>query len=357
MSAAKPPQRPASEFSPPRPELTASRSSFAAFTSAQATCTGSSASAGGVALAGPATADTRRRHTHELPTWLLIVAIYPAWLAITAMAAHWPLWLLPLLLGPLLCLHGSLQHEASHGHPTRNPRLNALLAGLPLSLWLPFPRYRESHLAHHEATLTDPREDSESWYLGAAEYAACGAATRALLRCNNSLLGRWLLGPWIALWRFARGEWRLLRAGDRAVRRVWLWHLAACAPLLLWLEWVGLPLWQYLLLGVWPGLSLTLTRSFHEHRADADPERRTAVVEAGPLFRLLFLNNNYHVMHHRHPELPWYELPACYRSYRAALQAGELGYLPGGYARIARRYLLRSVDGLLHPNEAGREPG
>ncbi len=354
MPANKPSQRSRSEFTSPRPEPGASQLHTATPSTPQAVAVAPTGC--GTAIDGPlfgpqAAIVAPRWQRLELPTWLLIAAIYPAWLALTALAAHWPAWLLPLLLGPLLCLHGSLQHEASHGHPTRSARLNALLAGVPLSLWLPFARYRDSHLAHHEAALTDPREDSESWYLSAAEYAACGTVTRAILRCNNSLLGRWLLGPWIALWRFARGEWRLLRAGDRNLRRVWLWHLAACAPLLLWLQWVGLPLWQYLLLGVWPGLSLTLTRSFHEHRADADPARRTAVVEAGPLFRLLFLNNNYHVMHHRHPELAWYQLPACYRSYRPALQSGELGYLPGGYAAIARRYLLRTVDDLLHPGE------
>ena len=68
--------------------------------------------------------------------------------------------------GVLLTLHSSLQHEIAHGHPTRWPRFNRLLAIVPLSLWLPYARYQQMHLAHHhDDRLTDPIDDPESFYL------------------------------------------------------------------------------------------------------------------------------------------------------------------------------------------------
>ena len=37
----------------------------------------------------------------------------------------------------LITLHGSLQHEIVHGHPTRWQDVNRALGMVPLSLWLP----------------------------------------------------------------------------------------------------------------------------------------------------------------------------------------------------------------------------
>lgn len=289
----------------------------------------------------------------EWPTWLLIFAIYGGWLLLTSWASELPWWLLPLLGGPLLCLHGSLQHEIVHHHPTRSEWLNTLLAYPPLSLWLPYPLYAASHRQHHEVPmLTCPVDDPESWYLTPEEYARSHWLRRHLLHFNNTFPGRMLLGPWICIYRCGTEQFRQILSGDRVAQRTWALHLLACLSVIWWLQQVGLPLWQYLLLFVWPGLSLTLMRSFHEHRVADDPNKRTAVVEASWPFRLLYLNNNYHVMHHRHPEMPWYRLPACYRDYKPRLDSGELGYRPGGYAAIAGRYFLHAVDELPHGRPA-----
>ncbi|WP_242600803.1 fatty acid desaturase, partial [Erwinia billingiae] len=53
-------------------------------------------------------------------------------------------------------------------------------------------------------------------------------------------------------------------------------------------------------------LSLTKIRSFYEHRAEENPQARSVLNEAGPFWRLLFLNLNYHLVHHDLPGLPWY---------------------------------------------------
>src|SRR3546814_17450489 len=102
--------------------------------------------------------------------------------------------------------------------------------------------------------------------------------------------------------------------GDTRHAAAWALHAAGVALVLLWVIAVcGLPLWQYLLLFVYPGIALSLVRSFLEHQARPAVSERSVIVESGPLMRLLFLNNNLHLVHHDKPGLPGYRLPAFYR--------------------------------------------
>ena len=48
--------------------------------------------------------------------------------------ASLPWWVVLPAGAWLTAWHGSLQHEAIHGHPTRSARLNAALAWLPIGL-------------------------------------------------------------------------------------------------------------------------------------------------------------------------------------------------------------------------------
>jgi fatty acid desaturase len=86
-----------------------------------------------------------KRRSFEIPTLLLLTATYAGWLAVTAAYARWPLLLTAPLAALLISLHSSLQHEIVHGHPTRWHALNRLLGIVPLSLWLPYDRYRTLH--------------------------------------------------------------------------------------------------------------------------------------------------------------------------------------------------------------------
>src|SRR3984957_6692191 len=88
-----------------------------------------------------------RRVSVELPTLLLIVAVYGGWLAITYAYGHLPLALIVPIAVLLITRHSSLQHEIVHGHPTRWHEVNWMLGGVPLSLWLPFEHYRPSPFA------------------------------------------------------------------------------------------------------------------------------------------------------------------------------------------------------------------
>ncbi len=294
-----------------------------------------------------------RRRGLEAPTWVLAAAIYGGWLALTWHYQALPPWLALPLGTWLVAWHGSFQHEALHGHPTRYPLVNAALAWPPLGLWMPYGIYRRSHLAHHrDQSLTCPTDDPESFYVTADDWRALGPFGRGFRFAYNSLAGRLTLGPALhagRLWRAAAGR---LVGGDFRDLGVWLRHLVGVVLVFAWVAGVcGMPAWAYLGM-VYGGTALILVRSFAEHRAAACPAHRTALVEAGPLWRLLFLANNYHALHHAVPALPWYELARRYPAERARLLAGNGGYLVAGYGGLFRRYLLRPKEPPIHPYDA-----
>jgi fatty acid desaturase len=132
---------------------------------------------------------------------------------------------------------------------------------------------------------------------------------------------------------------RILRCeGSR--RGIWLRHAFLVGAFLWLLGRAGMPIDEYVLCFVFPGTSLTLLRSFAEHRPADDRSGRTVVVEAGWPFSLLFLNNNLHVVHHEQPWLPWFELE---RAYRERPKHSLDGVVKGGYAALWWRFGLRPV--------------
>lgn len=287
----------------------------------------------------------------EWPTVALALTIYGGWLALTFWHEKVPIWLLMPLGAWLIAWHSSLQHEVIHGHPTRWPRINAAIGFPPLSLWLPFHRYRALHLAHHrDERLTDPTDDPESSYWTRQSLHRQPWLVRRIIAVNATFVGRVLIGPPWVVCRFLMLELTAIRNGDRRVAGVWTWHIVGMAAVLTWISTVcHLQLWQYGCLFIWPGVSLMLIRSFAEHRAHEDVGRRTALVERAPVFGLLFLFNNLHVVHHMRPRMPWYRIPGWYAAHRTALVSRNGGLVYRGYLDVARRFLLRPHDVTVHP--------
>jgi fatty acid desaturase len=294
----------------------------------------------------------------ELPTLLVALGIYGAWLGLTLVAGRGAMWAWPAL-AVTLALHMSLQHEHIHGHPTRSEAFNAWLAGCPLSLWLPYTVYRRTHRAHHaSAALTDPAADVESFYVDALAWSRMGRGRRALHLAHQTLLGRLLLGPAVVAIRTAADEAGRLCRLDRAERRGealgLLAHLAGVACVVCWLLACDVSLLAYAGFAVYPGLSLTLLRSYAEHHPHPVPDLRTAVVESR-VVGWLFLHNNLHVVHHEAPELPWYRLTQRWRRDRAHHRARGVKVIRGYWSLLP--HLLRAKDSPVHPStHAGGEP-
>jgi fatty acid desaturase len=252
---------------------------------------------------------------------------------------------LPVLIlfgGAIIAWHGSLQHETIHEHPTGVRWIDSAIGFAPLALW-PYGIYRRSHLAHHNTTrITDPFDDPESHYLGQVS-----GLRHIFARLEAPLAGRLIFGPSIRIGGFLATETLRAWRPPAAWARDWLPHLAALIPLLWWLDRVGLSPVTYMLAFVYPGTALSLLRSFAEHRADRDPDRRAAIVERPGLLGLLFLNNNLHAAHHARPDLAWYRLPAHFRRHRAMFAGAPFYH---GYGEIGRRFVWRAQDDIVHPD-------
>ncbi len=286
----------------------------------------------------------------EWPTWAtlgfcyILFAVSTTWLADVS--------LLLAIIGAVvsIALHSSLSHEVMHGHPFKNKHLNAALVFPALSFTIPYMRFRDTHLAHHvDSRLTDPYDDPESCYLDPAVWSKLGRIVKALLRFNNTLLGRLVIGPVIGQYLFMRADWRLIKAGDRRVLISWLWQIPAAALPFWWIISVAaMPVWAFLL-AVYIGLSVLKIRTFLEHRAHELSRGRTVIIEDRGILAFLFLNNNFHSVHHMHPDVCWYDLPALYESGKERFLAVNEGYRYRSYRDVFRHYFFKAKEPVAHP--------
>jgi fatty acid desaturase len=297
--------------------------------------------------------DYTRAKRIEWPTMILIVLAYAILAALVWFHAVIPWWIILPVGAYTAALHTSLQHEVLHGHPTRHRFLNEALVFVSPTLWLPYRCYRDTHLVHHnEQNLTDPELDPESYYDVPEVWAKRGGWQRAIFAFNHTLLGRMTIGPAVSIIRFWPTDMARIFNGQPGKIVCWSLFAISCALVIAFVMWCGMPLWKYIALIAYPGISLALVRSYCEHRATPELGERTIVVEASPFWSLLFLNNNLHIAHHEAPTLPWYELPAYYRANRERLLAKNAHYLMPGYSAIFKEFLLRAKEPIPYPDMA-----
>ncbi|MGR3503310.1 fatty acid desaturase [Pseudaestuariivita sp.] len=283
----------------------------------------------------------------------LLMLCYGTWV----LATIWlPLWAAIPVLVLALTLHSSLSHEALHGHPTDRPWINAALVFPALGLFVPYLRFRDQHLAHHrDAVLTDPYDDPESNYLDPAVWDRMPGVLRLVMRVNNTLAGRMLIGPVLGQLSFMASDARAILRGDMRAALGWLLHVPAVALVLWWLAaFSALPLWAYLL-ACYGAMAVLKIRTFLEHQAHDHVGGRTVVIEDRGLLALLFLNNNFHIVHHMHPAAPWQTLPQLYAANSARYLGRNAGYRYASYAEIFGKHLFRAKDDVPHPH--WRAPG
>jgi fatty acid desaturase len=286
----------------------------------------------------------------EWVTVAMIALCYGAWFAIG-------FWLLPVmpvlavvLLALIVALQSSLMHECLHGHPTGKAWLNELLVSLPIGLVWPYRRFKALHLRHHgDERLTDPFEDPESYYQALWTHEAYPRWFKAVLRFNNTLGGRVLLNPLLGAIGLVAMDVRLIAKGDRAVAGAWVrqalgWIVVV--PVIVY--GFGIPIWLYLLGPAWLGKSIIAVRTYAEHQWHETPEGRTIIVERSFL-SVLFLNNNLHLVHHKHPTTPWYKLPRLFAERRAEWVAMNGAYVFPNYLALIRAFLFKAKEPVVHP--------
>jgi fatty acid desaturase len=287
------------------------------------------------------------RNRSEWPTWLLIATIYSAWFGTALNARSIGLPLASVLLAVLSCWYLSLQHELLHGHPTRFPLINALLGFAPLAFWFPYSVYRDSHLRHHDnENLTDPELDPESYFVSPRRWNDAGTGLRTVYALRNTLTGRMVVGPAFSIFGSLRFAVVQIACGNRRgqVAATWAAHVLALAVLAAWLDHrCGIPPGVFAFGIGYPALSLGAIRSFYEHRAAREVGERTVINEAAWPWRLLFLNNNYHLVHHDLPHVPWYALREVYEPSRQRYIERSGGFLVEGYSVWMKLYAFAAV--------------
>ena len=279
----------------------------------------------------------------------LIVICYVFWAAQAAWPGG-PVWLVAPLMVLLTTLHSSLQHEALHGHPTSSRWANEVLVGLPIGLYIPYQRFRDQHLAHHrDETLTDPYDDPESNFLSQRQWQNLPRVVRLVCLLDRSLFGRMIVGPLTGLAVFYWQDAKLIWRGKKSVRRAYAWHLIGMVPVLWFiLTQSSFGIWTHLAIA-YAGLSVLRIRTFLEHRAAQDPAARTVVINDRGILAFLFLNNNFHAVHHANPTVAWYKLPRLFDAQQDQVLQRNGGYYYKSYWQIIRYFLFRSKDPVVHP--------
>lgn len=288
----------------------------------------------------------------EWPTLVVLLLTYGTWVCGTL------LWAVStgfggvgsvILTGVAIAQFSSLQHEVLHGHPFKWQFINEVLVFPAFVLFIPYLRFKDTHLRHHyDPALTDPYDDPESNFLDPLVWKNTGVFMRRLLRINNTLLGRMLIGPGLGCYLFLRTELNLILAGDRRVLLAWALNMIGIAVVLTWLRWAGMPFAVYLV-AVYLAVALLKIRTFLEHRAHKLARARTVIIESrGPL-SYLFLNNNFHAVHHMHPSVPWYQVPQIYTARRGYYQRRNDSYVYRSYVDVFRQYFLTPKDPVPHP--------
>lgn len=213
---------------------------------------------------------------------------------------QWPPAVLFILSVLALHLVGTVIHDASHNVAHRNLILNAVLGhGSALLLGFTFPVFTRVHLQHH-AHVNDPDNDPDH-----------------IVSTAGPL---WLIAPrffYHEIYFFRRRLWRKFELLEWFLSRLVLATIIFCA-------------WkfdfQHFIFNYWfapalvVGLMLGLFFDYLPHRPFKERNRwRNARVYPGMVMNVLIMGQNYHLIHHLWPSIPWYRYRPAYHATKLLL--------------------------------------
>ncbi|MBT3456710.1 MAG: hypothetical protein HN449_01220 [Thiotrichales bacterium] len=285
---------------------------------------------------------------NELPTWIAIFLVYFFWWIILS-----NFYIIPfahLFLVIILTFHGSVQHEILHGHPTGHQGFNDLLAYPSIALWSPYFIYKSSHLKHHEdINLTIPNIDPESYFISKDDWHSLSSYRQKFAAFNMTLLGRLTLGP---LWYFFALKKEFLMSFKKPFSINFLVYFSheVFVVIILYCIWYffNIHFFTYIVCA-YLAHSLTMLRSFYEHRSNSNPNHRSVIMQTVYPLRILFLNNNYHFVHHKNPDMSWHQIPREYNSNSDKYNQSNGFFLEKGYSKWFKKYLVKPVSEPKHP--------
>ncbi|BAY53088.1 beta-carotene hydroxylase [Thermostichus vulcanus NIES-2134] len=215
---------------------------------------------------------------------------------------HWPGGV--SFVANMLALHlmGTVIHDASHNVAHRHPIMNAIMGhGSALMLGFVFPVFTRVHMQHH-AHVNDPENDPD-------HYVSKGGPL-------------WLIAPrffYHEIFFFKRRLWRKYELLEWFLSRLTLVGIVTFAALNGYLDYI-LNYW-FLPAGV-VGLMLGLFFDYFPHRPHTERDRwHNARVYPSRLLNILIFGQNYHLIHHLWPNIPWYKVQPAYYAVKPLLDA------------------------------------
>ena len=212
-------------------------------------------------------------------------------------------WSLPLLLllGFLaLHLEGTVIHDACHNAAHPNRFWNAFMGhGAALLLGFSYPVFTRVHLQHH-AHVNDPKHDPD--------------------HIVSTFGPLWLIAPrffYHEFFFFQRRLWRRYELFEWALARTLFVLIIVSAAKGGFLDFI-FNCWFAPALLV--GVTLGLFFDYLPHRPFSSRNRwQNARVYPGKTMNLLIMGQNYHLVHHLWPSIPWFQYQAAYRATKPLL--------------------------------------
>jgi beta-carotene hydroxylase len=215
---------------------------------------------------------------------------------------NWPGWCCFIMNTIALHLVGTVIHDASHSVAHRDKLINSLLGhGSALMLGFSFPVFTRVHMQHH-ANVNDPENDPD-------HFVSTGGPL-------------WLVAPrffYHEVFFFKRQLWRQTDLWEWLFDRAVFVTIVVLAIHFDFIDYI-FNFWFSPALVV--GLALGLFFDYLPHRPFQERDRwKNARVYPSPILNLLIMGQNYHLIHHLWPSIPWYKYQQAYWETRPLLDA------------------------------------
>ncbi len=226
----------------------------------------------------------------------------------------WPGWCCFCLNVLALHMVGTVIHDASHNVAHRDPIVNAILGhGSALMLGFAFPVFTRVHMQHH-AHVNDPDNDPD-------HFVSTGGPL-------------WLIAArffYHEIFFFKRRLWRKFELLEWFISRA---IVIGVVLLAIHYDFIGFIMNFWFSPALVVGLMLGLFFDYLPHRPFKERDRwKNARVYPSPVLNLLIMGQNYHLIHHLWPSIPWYKYQGAYYATRPLLDAKgcdqSLGLLHG----------------------------
>ena len=204
-----------------------------------------------------------------------------------------PLWY--CFIANVLALHlsGTVIHDASHNSAHSNKIINSILGHISaLMLGFAFPVFTRVHLQHH-GNVNDPENDPD-------HFVSTGGPL-------------WMIAArffYHEIFFFKRRLWRKFELLEWFLSRLFLVTVVLLAVNY---DFIGYVMNFWFVPALVVGIALGLFFDYLPHRPFKERNRwKNARVYPSPILNLLIFGQNYHLVHHLWPSIPWYQYQPAY---------------------------------------------